>query len=348
MRRPLSTLLASLFLLSASASHAADPNNLKEAQRRFEEGQRLKNEHDYEHARLAFAQAAALVRTPSALYDEAYCEFYSGHNVDSLNHFRELLREPKAKPENVEAAKNTFIPQLVPKVGQITIEAPQGGAIDVDKEKIGLAPVPDPVAVEGGSTHRVIAVVRGDTLTKEIAVGRGETVHVILGNAPPATAAVASAGALDDIPARIEKPATMTVSSVDEQRDSTPGPERTSTQKWTALGLGVVAVGLAAGTVVMLVKAGDESSNVDRLRASTQDGACPVASSCAAIINGVNAHNTDLDWSHGLALGALGAGALAAVAWWAWPFEHKRDSHQAVVTPLLGPGVAGMNFTRSF
>jgi hypothetical protein len=195
----------------------------------------------------------------------------------------------------------------------------------------------------------VIALVGGETLTKEIPVGKGETVHIVLGNAPPpAAAAAASKDALDDVPAQIEKPATMTVSSAGDQRDSTSAPERTSAQKWTALGLGVVAVGLAAGTAVVLVKAGNESSNVDRLRASTPDGACPAAASCSAIINGVNAHNTDLDWSHGLALGAIGAGALAALAWWAWPFEHNRDSHQAVVTPLLGPGVAGMNFTRSF
>jgi hypothetical protein len=347
MRRPLSILLGSLFLLSASAGHAADPNNLKEAQRRFDDGVRLLNAKDFEHARLAFAEAAALVRTPSALYNEAYCEFYSGHNVESLNHFRELLREPKAKPENVELAKTTFIPQLVPKVGQITIEAPQGASIDVDKEKVGMAPVPDPVAVEGGSTHRVIALVGGETLTKEIPVGRGETVHVILGTASPATSAPASASALDDIPARIERPSTMSTSPVGEQRDSTPDQDAERKRYIVSGVFAGATVLLAIGSVSFFVAANSSNSDVNAAQAAHPGTSC-YPNGCADLNSALDDRHSRAIWGTVLASGAGVAAIGTGLSWYLLRPKAHSSSASMEFSPSLVPGHTGFLLQGSF
>jgi hypothetical protein len=347
MRRSLPVLLASLFLLSTSTSHAADPNNLKEMQRRYDEGVKLFKAEDYEHARLAFAEAAALVRTPNALYNEAYCELMSGHNVESLNHFRELLREPKANPKDVEKAKTTFIPQLVPKVGQITIEAPQGALIDVDKEKVGTAPVPDPVAVEGGTTHRVIALVGGETLTKEIPVGKGETVHVILGTAPPATPAAASASALDDIPARIEKSSTMSTSPTGGQRDSMPDQDAERKRYIVSGVFAGATVLLAIGSVSFFVAANGSNNDVNAAQAAHPGTSC-YPNGCADLNSALDDRHSRAIWGTVLASGAGVAAVGTVLSWYLLRPKAHSSSASVEISPSFAPGHTGFLLHGSF
>jgi hypothetical protein len=344
MRRSASLLLSSLFLLTASASHAADPNNSKEAQRRFEEGKKLAAAGDCEHARLAFAQAAVLVRTPASIWEATKCEYTSRHYVEALNHARQLLREPLADKIDVEQAKTTMIPELVKKVGQIMIDAPDGAAIDVDKDYFGLAPLHDPVAVAPGH-HKVTARTDKATLTQELDVDAGHTAPVILGSAPAPPAPTSAT--LDDVSSFLERPSPVNASPSGEPRDSPSRPNSEAARYSVSGAFAAGAVLLTASSVTLFVLAKQSDNDVRDAQVKHPPGSCP-ATGCADLDSALGARESRANVAWVLTGGAVVAALGAGVSWYLLRPKEHAGTGALRLTPTLSPGHAGLLLQSSF
>jgi hypothetical protein len=343
MRRPL--LLASLLVLSLSpAAHAADPNNVKEADSRFQEGVRLMAAGKTDEARVRFAEANALVRSTDILWNLIAAERQSSHYADALNHARQFVRDPKAPANEVAETNVNTIPKIVDQVGQIEIEAPAGAQVEIDsREKAGHAPLLDPYAVTPG-THEVIAIAGADRLSKTIDVAAGQTVHVSLTSGFKPIAPAANLGATSATTGRSSMTARLSTSPPDDLSSDAPtaAERQAETRKWVTLGLGAGAVLLAAGSVVLFSMSQSSSDAASELRLEQPPGSCPNGSGCAALSSDLHNQNDYFHIGEGLAIGAGVVAVAAVVSWFALrPHERPRSASHFVLLPAANPSQPG-------
>jgi hypothetical protein len=71
------------------------------------------------------------------------------------------------------------------------------------------------------------------------------------------------------------------------------------------------------------------------------------SATCSQLNDAVNAQNREAGLSTGMYFGAAVLGAAAVVIWTAWPKSHSAPAG-AFVTPVLGPGVAGLSGGAAF
>ena len=106
------TAASLLFSLQASPANAANPKKpaaqtpdeaRADAEKRLEEGLQRYAKGDYEGARLAFAQAYAVLTSIDLLYNLMRSEVKSGHPLEALVHIHQMLRDPKATTEDARS-----------------------------------------------------------------------------------------------------------------------------------------------------------------------------------------------------------------------------------------------------
>lgn len=176
--------LVASFLLGRPARAQSGEAALAEARERFREGLELSDAGNDEAARLKFAQAWALFKSPPVLYNLGRAELRSGHRVEALGHLRQFASagsDTKITEAQREKARG-FIAELLTQLGQIRFSAPAGTAIKLDGK-----PVDDwlrePVAVEPGP-HVIEATYADRPKRSEVTCQAGRTAQIDLAWAP--------------------------------------------------------------------------------------------------------------------------------------------------------------------
>ena len=157
----------------AIAQPIVDDATTKAARARFQEGVDAFDKGQYENARAAFLQAYALRKHPAVLLNLAQSSLKSGHAIESLKYFQQYLRESANLTPQQKADAEKGIAEARTKLGRLEISAPTGAEISVDNDRVGNAPLSEPVDVEVGS-HSVRARYADGT-------AEGKTVGVNIG-----------------------------------------------------------------------------------------------------------------------------------------------------------------------
>lgn len=176
------------FLLCRPARAQSGEAALAEARERFREGLDLSDAGNDEAARLKFAQAWALFKSPPVLFNLGRAELKSGHRVDALAHLRQFASAgPETKITEAQREKaRAFIAELLTQLGQIRFSAPTGTQIKIDGRLVDDWSH-EPVVVEPGP-HLIDATYAGRPKRSELTCQAGQTARIDLAWAPEAVA----------------------------------------------------------------------------------------------------------------------------------------------------------------
>jgi hypothetical protein len=194
--RPLAVALlvalapASFPLPAAAQSGAEDPVTAM-ARARFKEGVEFYDKGQFEQARAAFLQAYALKKHPAVLLNLAWSCLKSGHALDAERYFKQFLTEGKDATDKQRADATDGSNQARNKIGRIDVVAPQGTEITIDGDRVGAAPLGDPVAVEPGAHTVTFKGPDTATETQSVSVLGGEKAIVRFGRKSASDAAPA-------------------------------------------------------------------------------------------------------------------------------------------------------------
>src|SRR5450631_272407 len=96
-----------------------------DAEKRLDEGLDRYAKGDFEGARLAFAQAYAVLTSIDLLYNLMRSEVKAGHPLEALVHIHQMLRDPKATTED-HAKAERLLEEANRATGHVAVEAPAG------------------------------------------------------------------------------------------------------------------------------------------------------------------------------------------------------------------------------
>ncbi|WP_394821789.1 tol-pal system YbgF family protein [Pendulispora albinea] len=339
-------------LVISTSTLAADPAKVQEAQIRFKEGVRLMNTGDYEHARLQFANAYTLANNSDALYNLGYTEVKSGHFVEGARHLRQFIHRPKVEQADIDKA-NKFLSSALEHVGDVTVETKANAVIAVDKENVGQAPLPDPVAVTPGK-HKIVVQFGDQQEAKEFQVAAGEKLKVALLLSDPSTSTTAALAPVQGDPAPVKttgaEGATVDIrSGIDRGTAPNSNRETNPTRYWVAGGFAVGALALATGGVLFGAASTRAKDDAEAARKTLpDDSACldPAIPGCAALKDSRDSQNRNGTISWVMYAGA-GAFAVAAVASWVF-ISPERAASRSVATPIVGPTTLGAQWMTRF
>jgi hypothetical protein len=155
----------------------------REAQVRFEEGIARVKAGNFEGARMSFAQAYAVVRKPTILWNLALAEEKSRHIVEALEHFKEF-----ARGNEDQGGVDKHIADLMAQTGHLDVAAPTAAQVTVDGSAVGSAPMRESIDVLPGR-HHVEARSSQSSRDADVDVGAAQVLRVDLMppvEAPPA------------------------------------------------------------------------------------------------------------------------------------------------------------------
>jgi hypothetical protein len=328
MRRMiLAAMVAGALSITASA-RGADTTQSQEASALFDEGVRLMNAGDYEHARVKFLASNGLGKSSTNLWNLGYCEVQSGHYAEGARHIRQYLHLSTAEPKYVKIANDELLPKALASAGQIQLDARDGVIVTLDgKDAIGVAPFVDPVAVAAG-THHVEARLGQQVTQQDLQVGPGQlvTVHVF-----PAVTALGAPPAPASGTLRLASPPP----SVPDADTESKGGSFWTTRKVITLGLGLGAVAALGTAVGFGAESQNQTNKVNSLQSSC-------ASGCADLSNARDSQRQDAQVADVLfvAGGILAAGSVAVLT--SLLVSPDRRSAQAIVYPLVLNGGGGL------
>jgi hypothetical protein len=337
--------LAVALLLAPVPAGAADPTT-REAEARFQEGLARVKSHDFEAARLSFAQAYTVLHRPQILWNLALAEEKTGHEVEALQHFRGVAEDPAAGPDRANAQRH--VDSLMALTGHIDVKAPPGAQVSVDGSTTFTAPLANPIDVVPGR-HVVDAdvAVGPRSIPVEVAEGQVARVSFVPAEAPaappPPSTPTAPAPAPEG-PVGVRAPAA----SPDEATtaEGSYPPARTITAASLG-GAAVVAFGLG---IYFGLQSRSQASTVNSFVSHNPSDYCTGSpnsgsATCTQWNSAYQAQNRDGVVSD-VAYVSGGVLAAAAVAtWFLWP----RGTHgSAWVMPEAGPSMAGLRAGASF
>ncbi len=309
-----------LFALAFATQAHADDARTAEALARFNEGLALADSGKLEEARLKFLQSISVLKVASTLFNLASVEMKLGHDVDAIEHYRTFLQlaetDPRITDQQRERAKRS-IDEVLKKVGQIDIRAPQGATLSIDGKALSSIPT-EPVPVTPGR-HTVVASWNG--------AGRSIVVEPHAGEVTKATFDGAEASPFTPPPAEGERSSWPTARIV------------------TVSTLAAVAV---TGGVLSLVFRSNAQDNVDASKAKLQGRSCLGIDSpdCTAAKGLMDDRDTNVTLSTvSLVGGAVFlAGAVATAIY--WPRSSERTA--ARVVPVGSVGYGGVSVVGRF
>ena len=348
----------------------ADDASTKAARARFQEGVSYYDKGQFENARAAFLQAYALRKHPAVLVNLAQSSLRSGHTLEATNFFVQYLRESTSLTAAQRSDAEKGLADARAKLGRIEVAAPSGAEISLDGEKVGTAPLPDPLDVEPGA-HKVSARTAEGVTDRSVSVTAGQQASAKFGpqSAPPVTPPPPTEPTTEPPPPTEPPPVK-----------ETPTPEKKTEGGWgiwssghlatyvpTVIG-GVVSVG---GFVTAIALAGSKSSAQNSatsvaneiIAAGGTQGTCynPPASSrfytaCNTLASNNNNVNTDaLVANIGGAIGVVGA--VGALGWFLLGPRRVETSSAAPaaapapatsLVPYVGPGQGGLAVRGTF
>ena len=176
MRRYVQAACVVSALAFATLAHADDAA-MAEAQARFNEGLHLADSAKFEEARLKFLQAFAVLKAPAVLFNLASTEQKTGHDVEAIEHYRAFLKSGANDTRITDAMRDKArqnIADLLKKVGQVEIDAPDGAKISVDGKPLEEPPKA-PVPVTPGK-HTIEAAFSGKIKSVTVDAPLGQVV----------------------------------------------------------------------------------------------------------------------------------------------------------------------------
>lgn len=167
-----------LVIFSAVAvSGSADDTIL--AKEKIEEGKRLIREEKYGEALAAFELSYSLRPKAWVLFNIAMCNKALHRYVDAIEAFQRFL-ETETDPESqTSTLALSALEELGRFVGKVrVVEAPVGATVYIDGEKVGIAPIIEPLALDPGRHVVRVSKDRFKSLDVEVIVASGSEVEV--------------------------------------------------------------------------------------------------------------------------------------------------------------------------
>jgi len=265
--------------------------------------------------------ARSVLKAAATLYNLASVEVKLGHDVEAIEHYRTFLQvaetDPRITDQQRERSKRA-IEELLKKVGQIDIRAPQGATLSVDGKSLPTAPT-EPLPVPPGR-HTVVATWNGASRSIVVEPNAGEVASATFDGA--------------------------------EASPFTPPPAEGERSSWstgrivTVSALAAVAV---TGGVLSLVFRSNAEGNVDDAKALLQGRSCVGITSpnCTAARALMDDRDTNVTLSTVSLVGgaAFLAGAAAAAIF--WPQSSDRTGSARLV-PVGSVGYGGVSVIGRF
>jgi tetratricopeptide (TPR) repeat protein len=352
---------------AASAQPAPTPEEVQQAQVRWNEGKAYFDAGNFEAARVAFKQAYTVFPHAAFLQNLGEAELRSGRNVEAARHFTAFLRSSSSgSPAQRELAKKSLA-RASERLGSIVVSTNIDDAeIRVDDELVGRSPLGTfPWYVEPGR-HMVTARKDGylDGAERiDVAAGPARSVHVrvqrVVGGTsevpheePKAAAAAAAVAAKPAGSAEANPPAKAPPPTSDSQRSAMPAR--------TVVLLSGAALTIAAAAVgtVYAFRAEADSTRISNALTEIEGKAAPQdpTNFCYMPAPGDNAdlcaaYKNELEKQHAdqrvrdiafVTAGVLGVATVATVFLW-------RPRAQTVsIAPVLLPNAPGAVLSGQF
>jgi hypothetical protein len=342
----------------APLAHAADEGAERDAQARFEEGLGRAKAGDFDAARISFTQAYAVLRRPRILWNLALSEEKTGHVLDALAHFKSVARDPSADEVDRSGAQ-THVASLDGQTGHIEVRAPAGAPVTVDSGPvIGTAPLADVLDVAPGR-HVVQARLAQGPSVLVVEPATGEVVVASFLPAAPESASPSTTAT----PSPAASPGAGTGKSAGPGTTTKAGPGTlgdSNAHPSDAPRIIVVSVagGLAAAAVAFGVYFGATSKNdantanglVAELGNSSSCSAPtgPQVATCSQLADARSSENRNSGLSTGMYVAAAALAVGGVITWFVWPKNDAAHGGAARVSPVLGPGLAGLSVGMTF
>jgi hypothetical protein len=313
-----------------------------DAEKRLDEGLDRYAKGDFEGARLAFAQAYAVLTSIDLLYNLTRAELKSSHPLEALVHIHQLLRNPNATTED-RAKAERLREEANRTTGHVAVEAPEGGEIVIDHVPSGETPVTEAYDVVPGK-HVVEVRSNGSSRTIEVDAPAGQLVtarfETEAGRAPTVSAPVPVPTNASPSPpppppqARKEAPAPPQV-----EHEAVHHESKARIIVPIVIGaIGVAALGVGIG---MGFASQSEESSATSFRTVHPGAFCAnqASATCQEYAGILNSQQQDTNASRVTLIsgGVLAAAAVVTVL--AWPRAGKERG--AWVAPTLGGAVVG-------
>lgn len=360
---------------SAQGTGAEDPTTAM-ARARFKEGVDYYDKGQYEQARGAFLQAYALKKHPAVLLNLAWSSLKSAHALEAEKYFKQFLAEARDVTDKQRADANDGLNQAHSRIARIEIAAASGTEVTIDGERVGTAPLAEPVAVDPGAHTVKFRGADGSSDTQSVTVLSGEKATARFGKAsttvapiplptnPPATPPPAdaspppSAPPASDTQSRPEEPpANESVSADTGAKSDLLAPPKNKVP--AIAGAAIAAAGFVTAIVGGVLK-GKAQGKADDVAATIRShgggaGTCvkptpTFTNACAAFASDNNDVDNDaLIGNIGLGVGI--AGLVGTGLYWvlAKKDDTTRPSTGAIMTPILmGRSGGGLSVGGSF
>jgi hypothetical protein len=344
---------------SGHASTASDAARL-DAEKRLDEGLDRYGKGDFEGARLAFAQAYAVLTSLDLLYNLMRSEVKAGHPLEALVHIHQMLRDPKATTED-HAKAERLLEEANRVTGHVAVEAPEGAEILLDRVPSGEAPIRDAYDVVPGK-HVVEAKINGTTRVIEVDAPAGQIVTArfatATGSAPTVTAPTPVSNTAP-VPTPPPPPPPVKPAPVrKETSPPSPSPEHAASVSpmrviVPAVIGGLAVIGLGVGIGMGAASQGEESSATN-FRAQYGKGFCAnqASATCQQYQSILGSQQQDTNVSRVMLVSGGVLAVAAAVTYLAWPGSHREGGSQREaekerrvwVAPTVGGVVVGGRF----
>jgi hypothetical protein len=347
------------------------------ARARFKEGVEFYDKGEFEQARASFLQAYALKKHPAVLLNLAWSCLKGGHAMEAEKYFKQFLNDSKDITDKQRADANDGLAQSRAKLGRIEVSAAAGTEVTVDGERVGAAPLAEPVSVEAGAHTVKFKGPDGATETQSVTVLSGEKAVARFKAAASTTAPAPAPTPEARPPAEPEKAPPPPPPKPPEEAAPKPEPTHLKEPPVEAGGgpsivpiivLGTLAVAGAVTGGVMLAYKNQAQNNLDtvaaEIKANVPGGHCnpPPApprrpgdfdgpAACSDYTTDINQVNQDATVGN-IAAGVAVASAAGAVIYWLVA-RKGHDSNRGAITqptlvPVLGRSEAGLVLSAGF
>lgn len=330
-----------LSLAPPALAVSPDATSLKQAQERFQEGNRKFAAGDYEAARVAYQQSLVLAPRASTYMNLGAAELKLGDPVAALKHLRIAMAAPDLTADKKPVAERHF-GDAYGATGHIAVLTSPGATVTVDGHEVeGRAPFAEQIDVTAGR-HTLEAHLgeRSSKFEVEAKPGQVSSIDLAIATAPsppPATPEPSPAVAPSTSP--IPSSGTPVGAESDIPQPSSFWNTRREVGLAVA-GAGVLAIGAA---VIFSVEGSNEGNHARSLASGLpSNGACAGGApptGCGALQDARSSQKTDSTMS-GVFLGVGGAAFVAGAAMFLWPSPAKGG--QTAIIPYFSPQGGGL------
>ena len=350
LQRSLGLLWALVFVASSVfAQPAPTPEEVQQAQVRWNEGKAFFDAGNFEAARVAFKQAYTIFPHPVLLQNLGEAELRSGRRVEAARHFEAFLRtSTSASTTQRELAKKS-LKKAAENLGSVIIDTnAEEAEIRVDNEVVGHSPLGALEWYVEPGRHVVVA-------RKEGYLDGSEQVFVPAGAVKTVIVRVqrVAAGAPDNAP--IATGASVASSASGRRRVSAPArvaprvDEGSNLELRTLVLVAGAAVTVAAVTLgtVYAFKVRSDTSHIDDARAVITpitgcSGASAPAEPCAELARYGTRLPTDRNIRNLAFVSAGVFGAATVTAFFLWSAPSPASTRHVTFLPSVEIGKAGV------